>query len=315
MSDEKSNANEILLDAHYHNHEEFKSFYLPGYVLDEQLLKRIDDSAQRLLVGRGSEEGINKNYNITDKRRVAITFNSLGALLEYLDSELFEAESINLTYSSRQDADVQVDFMQGGIIRLLAYSKSPDFNFNVQRLKGEIERCGQSYSFAIKAFIFSGKTIKLLKSAIFYLSIFLLANIVFYIYARSTGVDIDPSILPSGNAYFAQVEQAIKSEDLTNKLNVLLMGHLRYFTNVSDILTVQGKMMFYTLITISITLVILSLHWVINRLYPLSFFSFGYKKNELSSLYRKRDFWGIAVVIGFIINIVAGLIITVITLN
>jgi hypothetical protein len=124
------------------------------------------------------------------------------------------------------------------------------------------------------------------------------------------GVNIDPSLIPSGNTYFQEVEQALKSDSLSRKLDVLLMAQLRSFRNVQDVLDLLEGLIVFSLIALSIIAVSMLLLRVIARLYPLSFFAFGHQREVLSKLQHKREIWGVAVLLAFIVNVIAGLLIT-----
>ena len=54
----------------------------------------------------------------------------------------------------------------------------------------------------------------------FLLSWVLFINIGYYLYALNVGADIDPSLIPSWNSYYKEVEYAIKSEDISRKIHI-----------------------------------------------------------------------------------------------
>jgi hypothetical protein len=57
---------------------------------------------------------------------------------------------------------------------------------------------------------------------------------------------------------------------------------------------------------IALALILLGGRKVGERLYPQSFYLFGRNLNVYASLRGKRQMWGVAIVIGFIVNVVAG---------
>ena len=70
----------------------------------------------------------------------------------------------------------------------------------------------------------------------------IILNLIGYsFYANNVGVDIDPNIIPKGNEYYIQVENALKSDDISEKINILLLAQLKSFTNVQDILLIKAE--------------------------------------------------------------------------
>lgn len=142
--------------------------------------------------------------------------------------------------------------------------------------------------------------------------LFLMYFISMYIWGRIVGVDVDPNLIPEGMTYYENVAEAIASPDTEQKLNVLLMGNYRYFINVSDFLS-----KFRGWIALSLTaFVILSiLVWISNymtRFFPQAYFALGRRIEDLKKLEKGREMWVFGIVIAFLVNLAAGLLIAVV---
>jgi hypothetical protein len=122
---------------------------------------------------------------------------------------------------------------------------------------------------------------------------------------------VNPSILPAGTAYYQRVEAAIQSDDLGEKLDVLLMGNFRGFMNVSDFFRIMRAIIVACLLAI---LILGAAAWIsrhLKRYYPLSFFATGHQQEVLTRIEKKRDLWVTGIIIGFIVNIIAGILIAI----
>lgn len=287
-----------------------KTFDIAGYVLDREILNRIDLISKQAV---SDAEDVNFErlkivYWATAYDGNMLKFEIVEALITYLDTELVKLKSLSLQYVLPEKSGINIVFQPKGKIELSAYSNALDFQFNLDRINREIRRCDQEYGWWVRTFVFKSFIRRLLVYGISFFSIFLLYNVWFYIYARNVGVNVDPSVIPSGNTYFQTVEEALKSDDPNKKLNVLLIGQFRNFTNVRDILSQQEKYIAFCLIGLAIATVLALVLRAISRLYPPSFFEFGDQKSVLIRLNRKREIWGITIIIGFVVNVIAGLV-------
>jgi hypothetical protein len=280
-------------------------------VIDSDILKRVDEiSKQAVTSGIEIVSGrLQFAYWITITNKDMVRFDQIDSLINYIESEPIKVESISLQYIVRDQAGISLAFQQKGKIELSAYSNTLDFQFNIDQLTREIQRSDQEYNWFVRTFVFHSQTRRLLTSLFLLLSLGLLMNISYYVYALKVGVNIDPQLIPSGNSYFQEVEAAIKSDDASRKLNVLLLSQLRGFTNVQDILRRKEQIVVFLLTALVITLIFLWGLISVTRIYPASFFAFGDQKKILVKLHRKRDIWAVAVVIGLIVNVLAGIIV------
>ncbi|HST20014.1 MAG TPA: hypothetical protein VLR90_02785 [Blastocatellia bacterium] len=134
-----------------------ESFEMPGYVLDDDVLQRIDSICkQAVLSTKESEENhLKTTFIITPVEQNQTKFRSITNLRDYLNSESSDIKSINLEYNLLGTAAINLIFTSKGKIELSAYSNALDFQFNIDRLKREIRRCDQEYNWLIRKYIFS----------------------------------------------------------------------------------------------------------------------------------------------------------------
>lgn len=285
-----------------------KTLELPGYILDTDILKKIHETCINI-VRHKNRKKVEQAYWIEDKGSNKIKFESFEKLLSYTSSEKTGYATINLKYVISDEVGISIEFTHKGKIELSAYGNAPDFQFNIDQLIREIQKCEQEYNSVIKNFVVKRDLSRVFLIAIFGVSLLLLYSIGYYSYAKNVGVNINPSVIPSGNQYYKQVEEAIQSDDISEKLNVLLTSQLKGFTNVQDILQRQQNFSVFLLITLAILTALFFLARFLNKLYPLAFFEFEPHKKTLANIYRKRDIVWVGVILGFVVNIVAGIVI------
>ncbi|HEV7680766.1 MAG TPA: hypothetical protein VGO68_01490, partial [Pyrinomonadaceae bacterium] len=206
---------------------------------------------------------------------------------------------------------INIVFEQNGEIRRSAYGREPDFQFNVDRLDTVIRECDPDYAWPIRTLVFRDFVKKLFTWLLAVVSLILLGQLAFYAYGRKVGVNVDPAIIPSGYSYYQDVERAIKSNDTNTKLNVLLQGQVQGFENIRDILDATKWRIAFLSIALIIVAALNLIRRGIVRLYPLSCFAFGHQKQVLARLQRKRELWFIVIALGFVVNVVAGLLVTI----
>jgi hypothetical protein len=292
---------------------------VPGYLLDEQILRQVDKVAREAV---GESEAADPNnaddlakshYVLSTVAKESIPFDSLDRLLEGLERTVDGIRSVSLRYTRRRQAGIDIVFSAEGEIRLSGFSPDADFQFNVNQLHEILLTTREDYSWAIKSLVFQRNTKRVCSVLLVVLSVCLLATIGYYFEATRIGVNIDPSLLPRGNEYLQNIARAIKSNDTNEKLNALLLANLTGFTNVSDVLT-SLRVAIRTLVAgIACVLVLLGARKVGRGLYPRSFFLFGRNRKIYTALHGKRQMWGIAVIVGFIVNVAAGIAVVILT--
>jgi hypothetical protein len=143
--------------------------------------------------------------------------------------------------------------------------------------------------------------------------LYLFFNIAYYLYALTVGVNVDPEILPDGNKYFQEVEAALKSGTESEKIDTILRGQFLHFSNVSSVLDRCRTHLIASLIAILVGVSAVFGIRGLRRLYPFSFFAFGPNADRLKQLTRRREILSVAIVIAFAVNIIAGIIVAVVS--
>ena len=283
---------------------------IPGYLLDQETLQRIEDVAKDI-VGNGGK--IDHKYEMRSSPRTpgghVFSCKNLDVLLPRLGSKEEPVENLSLRYSNGVSAGANIVFESDGTVRAKAFSHAPDLQFDFDRLVREISDCDQQYSWPIRFLVYKPGVRRLFRFAIILLSVFLMGTLAFYVYARRVGVNVDPSVIPPGETIANRVDEAIKSNDVNQKINVLLSAQLKGFANIRDILALQRRILAWLLIALAVTSIGLLILKYFARLYPKAFFLFGKSERTWTQLQRRREIWGGAIMIGFFINIIAGLVV------
>jgi hypothetical protein len=277
-----------------------------AYVVDEQALRLIDEIASRAVADPDSDRPIMTRYSIATKGRETIDHESLDDLVKHLSRAPDNIRSLTLNYTRLRKSGIEVVFSTEGDIRVSGFSNSEDFEFNVNQLQEVLLTLREDYSWPVKMLVFKPGIRNTVNFFLPLLSVLLLANAVFYVHATRVGVNIDPTLIPRGNEYFRKIADALKSNDSNQKLNALLLSQLTGFTNVSDFLIGLRVGIFALAGMTVVALILMGSRKVGERLYPRSFYVFGRNANVYASLQGKRQMWGVAIVIGFVVNVVAG---------
>lgn len=283
---------------------------LSAYVVDEQVLSEIDAIGSAAIEEADADEPMKKRYRVATPSKETVSFGSLQELKEYLAHSPESVRLLELRYTFKRDAGLDIAFSRG-YVRILGFSSRQDFSFNVNRLEELLGTTREEYPWAVRMLVFSSHLRFWLNVLLPVLSIMLFISIGYYIHARHVGVNVDPNLVPKGNEYYQRITAAIKSNDSNEKLNALLLIQLTHFTNVSDVLLVLRKLISYLLFAIASMLVLLFSRQIGETLYPASFYLFGRNHKRYSSLQSRRQMWGMSVVVGFAVNIAAGLLVAI----
>jgi hypothetical protein len=284
------------------------SLKMTGYVLDQESLEKIDGISKELVAGADTKCTYEMRCSSATSGGQVFSFSTLDNLLPRLAAEASRVENLSLRYSSGRTAGINAVFNSDGLVRTKAFSHLPDLQFDLDRLARQIRECDQQYSWPVRTFVLSRLPRRLVRISIGFLFVFLLFGLGFYFYARSVGVNIDPSLIPPGETIANRVEEAIKSNDVNQKLNILLMHNLYGFTNVKDILKQWRTAIAWISISLAVAIICAFALRLFAGLYPSAYFRFGAQEKAWSKLEHRREFWGIVVVIGFFVHIVAGII-------
>ncbi len=283
--------------------------------MDAHGLTRIDSAAREAALGSmaGAESSLNSAFYLRSQDGHTIHLSTRESLLQELNSQHLPPKSLIFHYEAPQHSAVDVEFQDGGKILLTAFSPDFDFPFRIERLTRELLACDPGYNWFVRRFILDRLAARGLAVAAVVISFFLSSIIAYYFYAQSVGTDVDPTVIPRGNESFRKVADALKSGDVSQKLDALLVSQLRNFHNLQDVLLGLERAIMISLIIILLAGLLLYARRLVLRLYPNALFVFGAEEKRLNSILRKREILLTAVLIGFIVNLVAGFLITVLS--
>jgi hypothetical protein len=283
---------------------------LPGFVLDESNLRGIDQSARLAVTQTDTEARLRSQYAVSYSSDKTHNFEDINSLIERLKTVPQGVETVSLRHTSTEDSGIEVTFSRTGEVNLSGFSQSPTFQFEFDRVFESVKNTIEPYGVFIRHFAFDKRIRSLLAVAIIAASMALTVFTTFYFYAKSVGVNIeDTSMIPTGNEYAKRLAEALRSTDINKKLDALLIERLAGFENVRDVLNSLGRDIKIDLLLIAILVGFLLVRKLFIRLYPRSMFMFGSNEKRYQDLKAKRQIWGIAVGVAFVVNIVAGLIV------
>lgn len=286
-----------------------RKILIQGSIIEEQTLRKLDDDSRKAL-----HENPTDNSDLTIALIVTETdgnkskFESLEKFLGYYHSVRNQIQDLRLDYSSSRGR-IDIFFDRDGEIVVSSYGPAKEFHFVSDGILRELKHCDPQYNWLVKLLAFSQTPRKLLSFFILPLSLMILFLIYYYFYAVQIGVDVDPALLYQDNSYLHDVEQAIKSDDISTKIDTLLRGQLKGFTNVSEVLEDTKYMIGVLAITIMIIIVIVTSLRYFSKLYPRTFFAIGQGAVTLTKLERKREIWTVTIGIAFIVNLIAGILV------
>ena len=279
-------------------------YHAPGYVLDTKVLGRVVD-AGRELVGE-SDVAVEIIAHTRSPKRQQLRFTSVDALQHHIDREVEVVHELDVEVRSGFETGMSASFGSEGDIAVKVFGAGNDFAFRADRVFRAAQQCVETYGWWIRSLAFNQAVRGLVAVAALCAAGFLIANVGYYYYARSAGVNIDPNVLPPGNVHFRDVERALASDSLSVKLDVLLAGELRGFKNVTDIMarsragaSVSGGMLAFFAASAGVLK-------VMRGLYPRAYFALGTDDALLERLRKRRELWNVGVVVAFAVNVAAG---------
>jgi hypothetical protein len=236
-------------------------------------------------------------------------FWGVEAFLNHPNAEPEVIAGLEITAGETRDEQARVLLEGDGDITIDVTGPSHVAEGSAHTLRGALKALDQEYSGPARLFLLN----PLVRRLLLFLSVFsflLMAYFVgLYIYARFVGVDVDPRFLPRGMSYYQKVEAAIKSPEIGEKLNVILMGQYTGFVNVTDFLAQYRRRIGYCLTAFVLLLVVGGVVRRMARYYPKAFFSLGAQVIRLQKLEKGRETWQTVVVVGFFVNLAAGVVI------
>jgi len=295
-----------------------EEFLMLGYILDDVILTNLQKIASNSVIGKDTDKNkteYSETYFVTIAgKNEKIEFSDLSTFKSHIKSERLRIKDIEVQYLRPHKAGVNISFKRNGKVDLSAYSSEADFQFNMDRLKREISAVDQNYNWLVKKLILSKRPIKIIATIIVIISVILALSVFYYFRAQNIGVDIDPVLIHEGNIYYENVAKAIHSDSIQQKLDTLLQGQFKGFVNAHDFIVKTRTTIYLSLTGLALCLISLFLLIVLGRLYPKSFFSISdHNKDKIKSMVRKREIWTVSIIIAFIVNIVAGTVVAVLS--
>ncbi|MGB3110216.1 MAG: hypothetical protein WBB40_06460 [Psychrobacter alimentarius] len=288
-----------------------KKISMPGYVINKEILLKVDEIAINT-VKTDSHSDLEVFYSLRDEDHSEKQITNILGIDQLCKNTKKTISSVILKYEVVKQAGLTISFQDDGEVEVSGYSQAVDFDYRIDQIIRELKRCEQDYNWLESNFAVSDKLKRLLLRFLSLLFLTLVALSLFMFYAKGVGVDIsDARLVPQGNTYYKEVENAIIGGDVTKKLDTLLMGQLKGFSNVTDIITRTSVQIKYVSIVTTIVLILFLAVKNISKLYPLAYFEFGDFINNLIKIKRKREIWGVVVILGFLVNITAGMLVAI----
>lgn len=169
----------------------------------------------------------------------------------------------------------------------------------------------QQFSWFVRSFVLNSHPRRLAAGLAVWATLMLVFLLGYYLYALRVGVDVSSDLISSGMTYYQRVEEAIRSQDLTEKLNILLLSEFRGFMNVTDFLRLLRNLMVACLLAVLIPGSAARISRHLKRYFPPSFFAIGHQKEVLVRIEKKRELWIAGIIVGFIVNIIAGILVAI----
>lgn len=278
--------------------------------MDEPSLRRIDTYVRNSLGENGDESAPTElDCLISTYDGATFRFKSIDMLLDHCSKTRDLIKNLDLNFRATDIGRINIYFQDAGVVRFTVSGSAQNTEFMAEGLTREIKNCGPSHNWLIRLLAFSRSPGEWLTILLVMISLFLLWEIPYYFYADRVGVDINPSLLHDGNLYYRDVEHAIQSSSIEEKLNVLLKGQLKNFTNVSAVLkSTQIRIGAGAAVLVGIVFLLFALRSY-SSAYPRAYFSLGLATDHLHRLERKRDIWTIGVGLAFVVNLVAGIVV------
>lgn len=285
-----------------------------GYVVKPEHLQRLDSTIKTCeLFGDQDPNDVHCpiRYHAFIEDGSIRQFQSLDDLIDYPNTSPEIIEGLRVGRCTDDDRKVEVELSTFGEIIIDVCGPPNVVETIVHTLSRQLRALDQKYSWLVNRFVLGGRPRRLSIFLLVQVVLLLMFSIAYYVYGLKVGVDVDPNVLPGGTAYAQRIEAAIQSDDLSEKLNVLLMGNLRGFINVSDFFQITRAIIVACLLAI---LILGAAVWIsrhLRRYYPQSFFATGHQQEVLTRIEKKRDLWVTGIIIGFIVNIIAGILIAI----
>src|ERR1700690_2036649 len=112
----------------------YKELDVPGYIVDEDLLRRVDEVCAVAISGsEGDDKAAIPRYMVL-RGRDEMEFKSLDGLVRELNRPPPDIRTVTFRRTLQRNAGIDVVLSHEGEIRISGFSRSPDFGYNVERL-------------------------------------------------------------------------------------------------------------------------------------------------------------------------------------
>ena len=238
-----------------------------------------------------------------------VQFRDLAEVLNYPNTSPSAIEGLRMSRLSEGQQKVEVELGSSGEVIVDACGLPRIVEGTVHTMSQQLRAVDQEFSWFARFFVLSKLPRILFTMMAVTASSLLLFLLGYYFLALNIGVDVGPDLIPRGMSYFQRVEEAIRSQDATEKLDVLLLGEFRGFQNFTEVLREVRNLMKGCILAI---VILGPAAWVLRHLkryYPPAFFSIGYQTEVLARIVKGRELWTVGIVVAFVVNLVAGIVV------
>lgn len=257
-----------------------------------------------------SENSIISISKMADDRAIDI-YKTVNEFEKSINSKNDEIKEIVIEYKSKSEDNVSIKINKSGSVYYSGYGDKQKVSYLLNKIANAFENYIDERSWLSNVLSYSGLLYKIISRGVVFVSLMLIASIFLYSYAKENAVDIvlDKTYLNKGNEKFIEISDAIQSNDINIKLNVLLAQHLNGFINKKDaIVLYKYWTKIFSIILIFFVLTILFIKRY-RKISPKCEFYFSHLIKKYDKYDNERRFWLGAVLVALIVNLAAGIII------
>lgn len=287
---------------------------IDGYVVKPEHLQRLHSIITDCELFQG-DSSTDRNCIVTYRAFLedgsVFQFRSIEEVLSHPNTPPEVIEGLRISALGEGDEKIEVELDNSGEVVIDACGPPHVVEGVVHTIGQHLRALDQQFSWFVKSFVLNSRPRRLAARLAVQATLMLVFLLGYYFYALKVGVDVSSDLISPGMTYYQSVEAAIRSQDLTEKLNVLLLGNFRGFMNVTDVLRLLRNLMVACVLAV---LILGTAAWISRHLkhyFPPSFFAIGHQKEMLVRIEKKRELWIAGIIVGFIVNIIAGILVAV----
>ena len=284
----------------------------PGYVVEPTDLELVEQEVEKLLPPTVPDEALETTIIEFRKDGNNKTYPSLKSFLRRAKKSALDQEGYGFGFR-RGGGRVIVSFQSTGRIILKVSGLSGEASNSVAGLVEVLENLDNELGPYSEWLVREDTPRKVLLPVLFFTSLFLLYQVGSYIYVSRSAVDVAPELANMGNEYYQDVEAVLADADLEAKLNVLLRGQFRYFSNKSDLLDKAYRRIAGSAFVLCASLATYGFLKALRRVHPAAYFAIGRSHRLLQKMQARRDILKVVIGIGFAVNLLAGLTILILS--